>query len=383
MDLELTEQQSLLRESAGRICGSVGRSTDTRATANDAAGIDKRAFGAIAGAGFLGLLVPDEQGGAGLGAVELSLLLTEAGRHLVVAPLAQQIATARALAKSSNNDLRARWLAHVLTGQTILLPALNGKAAGYVSAGAQPLAHLQGNEIKITGTQPFIVSSIGCDAFMVAASSRGGETYICILERSTPGVSIRSGATIDGSQAEDLLLENVAVPANSVLAAGDPAGALLCEQRDLLNLATSAELLGLSETAHQIACEHIKLRKQFGRPLGSYQVLQHRSVDSFVAIELLRSLVWHVADAIDNDRYHPAMGAALKVKAVRTAFAVTRSTMQMLGAIGYTAEHLIGLLHRRALLLSVLFGSEAGQRAEFARLTGLLEPFEATTEAHQ
>lgn len=372
MELPLTDEQMLLRANADRICAAAGHfgTTQHGVSSVDAAG--RKAFQTLADAGYLALLVADDHGGAGLGAVELSLLVEQAGRHLMTAPMAQAAIVAWAISESANGDARSRWLQALTSGRTLILPATSDAGSGYAIAGRRrPVEHQQSGKLAITGRQSFILSPFPCDAFLVAASTNDGRTVIALLGSDDAGVSVEARTAIDGSQAMDLRLGVAPLETNSILGTGEDAERTLATIHGLLVIASSAELLGIAQRAHEIACDHIKLRTQFGRPLGSNQVLQHRSVNDLVAIELLNSMQWQVATALAANRAHPAMIAALHVKAARTALAATRSAMQMLGAIGYTAEHVIGRLYRRTLVLSALHGGESGQRAAFAVATEL------------
>jgi alkylation response protein AidB-like acyl-CoA dehydrogenase len=332
----------------------------------------------LADAGYLNLLIPEDHGGAGLSAIELSLLMEQAGRHLVSAPVAQAAIVAWAISKIAKDDARMRWLEALTSGRTLILPATGDAGGGYALAGRrQPMVQQQPGKLAVTGSHSFIVSPFSSDAFLVAASMKDGESLAALLGSDDAGVSIVARPAIDGSKAMDLMLEAAPLAANAILATGEDAEGMLATIRELLVIANSAELLGIAQRAHEIACDHIKLRTQFGRPLGSNQVLQHRSVNDLVAIELLNSMQWQVATVFAANRAHPALIAALHVTAARTALAATRSAIQMLGAIGYTAEHVIGRLYRRVLVLSALHGGESGQRSAFARATELERiPFE-------
>lgn len=372
MELPLTDEQMLLRENADRIYAATDRFHDNQRTAGGVEASDRNAFRTLADAGYLSLLVPEDHGGAGLGAVELSLLMEQAGRHLVSAPVAQAAIVAWAISKTANDDARARWLEALTSGRTLILPVTSDAGPDYAPVERRrPVAQQQPGKLAMTGSYSFIVSPLPSDAFLVAASTTDSKPVTALLGRDDAGVSTESRPVIDGSQAMDLRLEAACLEASAILATGEDAERMLAAIRELLVIAGSAELLGIAQRAHEIACDHIKLRTQFGRPLGSNQVLQHRSVNDLVAIELLNSMQWQVATALAANRAHPAMIAALHVKAARTALGVTRSAMQMLGAIGYTAEHVIGQLYRRVLVLSTLHGGESGQRTAFARATQL------------
>ena len=138
-------------------------------------------------------------------------------------------------------------------------------------------------------------------------------------------------------------------------------------------LGAAVELIGLASEALDVTLDYIKLRQQFGRPIGSFQVLQHRAVNGFIDIELNRSLVYRVLAAYDAGEHHPAMVAAAKARASRCALEIVRGALQMHGAIGYTEEHDIGLYYKRAIALAARYGGELGHTARFSELTLELE----------
>ena len=123
------------------------------------------------------------------------------------------------------------------------------------------------------------------------------------------------------------------------------------------------------ETAQEITLEYLRTRKQFGKLIGSFQALQHKAVDNYIRIEATRSLVFQAAASSDPGHVDSALAAAVKAQASEAAMLVTKSCIQLHGAIGFTDEHDIGLYLKRALLFSTLFGDEAQQRRRYARLT--------------
>jgi alkylation response protein AidB-like acyl-CoA dehydrogenase len=172
--------------------------------------------------------------------------------------------------------------------------------------------------------------------------------------------------TIEGRQLAALHLDGapgevVAVASN----ARDPVANI----HDLSLIALAAELLGLMDTAQAITLDYLRIRKQFGKLIGSFQALQHKAVDNYIRIEATRSLVFQVAANTDPHQVDPALAAAVKAQASEAAMFVTKSCIQLHGAIGFTDEHDIGLYHKRAILYSSLLGDEARQRSRFAELT--------------
>jgi alkylation response protein AidB-like acyl-CoA dehydrogenase len=136
-------------------------------------------------------------------------------------------------------------------------------------------------------------------------------------------------------------------------------------------VALSAELLGVMEKAQEITLDYLRIRKQFGKLIGSFQALQHQAVNIYIRTEAVRSLVFQVAANNDPYRIDPALAIAAKAKASEEALAVTQACIQLHGAIGFTDEHDIGLYLKRAMLLSSLFGNAAAQRRRYVEIAGL------------
>ena len=134
---------------------------------------------------------------------------------------------------------------------------------------------------------------------------------------------------------------------------------------NLALIAFSCELLGVMEKAQAITLDYLRMRKQFGKPIGSFQALQHQAVNIYIRTETIRSLVFQIASNNDPYRIDPAMAVAVKAKASEDALAVTEACIQLHGAIGFTDEHDIGLYLKRAMLLSSLFGNAAAQRRRY------------------
>jgi alkylation response protein AidB-like acyl-CoA dehydrogenase len=195
---------------------------------------------------------------------------------------------------------------------------------------------------------------------------------LAVVPRADIGVSTERD--VDGSTSSTLRFAAVHVPAERLIATGAEARRLTLQLQEFLTLGTAAELVGLAAAALGVTLDYVKLRQQFGRPIGSFQVLQHRAVDGFVDIELDRSLVYRVLAAWDAGEHHPAMVAAAKARASRSALQVTRAALQMHGAIGYTEEHDIGLYYKRAMVLAARYGGELGQAGRFSDLTLAREP---------
>ena len=191
------------------------------------------------------------------------------------------------------------------------------------------------------------------------------------MPKDSTGVAVDVRRTVDGGRFGRVELSDVSVPQDHVVAGPNRAPAVIARARDAMLVGLGAELLGVMEQSLDIALEYIKVREQFDRPIGSFQALQHRSVNDFVDVELTRSLLFQVCAAFDEGRGTPEMAAALKAKATGAALKVTKSAIQMHGGIGFTDEHDIGLYLKRAMALSAQYGNETVQRRRVLELTGL------------
>jgi alkylation response protein AidB-like acyl-CoA dehydrogenase len=220
--------------------------------------------------------------------------------------------------------------------------------------------------LHLSGTKTFVCAD-GADGFLVSAATRDGPA-LCFVARDAPGATLSATRTVDGRNLSTLSLADA--PADLIPPLRSSANAV-DTLHDLALLALSAELLGVMEKAQEITFDYLRFRKQFGRPIGSFQALQHQAVNMYIRTEATRSLVYQVAANNDPDRIDPALAAAAKAKASENALAVTQACIQLHGAIGFTDEHEIGLYLKRALLLSSLFGNAAAQRRRYVALAGL------------
>jgi len=365
MDAILDEQQALLRDSAARLCAEVGGPGRARALRYAEEDMDHDAWRRICGTGWPSILIPEESGGLGLGLFDLSLVLEESGKQLLMVPLLQACVAALALARSGDRAT----LADVLAGTRLAVPVLADEENGYNAGATHPVAIKDGAGYRLDGTVRFVPFALSADTFLVAARVGGGELLLAAVARNREGLRVKTAANVDGSTSSDLFFDHVAVQGAKVLAHGETARERVAMMQSVLVLGTSAELVGLADAALDMTLEYLKFRKQFGKPLGSFQALQHRAVNGYIDIELNRSLVYRVFSAWDAGQRHPAMVSALKARTSRSALEVTRAALQMHGAIGYTDEHDIGLYYKRAVVLAALYGNDNNHASRFSRLT--------------
>jgi alkylation response protein AidB-like acyl-CoA dehydrogenase len=364
VDLLLTEQQNLLAETATRLAADHGGPRRLRALRAGGAEIDAEAWRAAVVAEWLATVVAEDRGGQGLGLFELALALEQAGRQLLMVPLLEAAAAAWALSRAEDGDRAADALADLLRGSGLIVPAT--EAASWRHGGGSSGIRYDHRTGVLDGSLAFVAYGETADAFLLAIE-QGTHPVLAVVPRTDIGVSTERN--VDGSTSSTLRFAAIHVPAERLIATGAEARRLTVQLQEFLTLGAAAELVGLAAAALAVTLDYIKLRQQFGRPIGSFQVLQHRAVDGFVDVELDRSLVYRVLAAWDAGEHHPAMVAAAKARASRSALQVTRAALQMHGAIGYTEEHDIGLYYKRAMVLAARYGGELGQAGRFSDLT--------------
>lgn len=365
MELVLNEEQQLLRESAEKLIRRYAGPRAHRALLDTENGFERDRLVAVAEAGWLSLLVPEARGGLDLGTTEVALVLEEAGRGLMTEPIAAMIASAPALACGSAQTLSV--LEEVLAGQTIVLPVLHDP---FMDENDDPnlKAKPAGNGFRLTGRTTPVPHAGSAGAYLVNTRAEDGGV-LCLVRKEAGGLEINSRTKVDATEHASLTFKEVNVPAEDVVAIEGEGAKLAEETFDRVMLGVAAEMLGVMEQGLALAIEYMKTRQQFGRPISSFQSLQHRAVNDHIEIELTRSLLYQVCTAMDEGRGHRAMVSAVKARASESVLSVTKSMVQMHGAIGFTDEYDASLYVRRAMSLAVQYGNAACHRKRFARLS--------------
>jgi 3-oxochol-4-en-24-oyl-CoA dehydrogenase len=362
MDLHLTSEQTLLRDSAAKFVAAAGPKAAREFREQDPsfAPARLRQAGEL---GWLGILVPDSADGLGLGLTELALVLEQAGRGLVCEPIGLAAISAAVLAQGRTPH---PMLERVMTGAALVVPALQESAYGDDPLVPGTKAVGESGALRLTGRKMFVCAD-GADGFLVSASGRDGPA-LCYVTRNAPGCTLSTTQTVEGRKLATLSLADA--PADLVPSHPSSRNAVDALY-NLALLALSCELLGVMEKAQEITFDYLRIRKQFGKLIGSFQALQHQAVNIYIRIEATRSLVFQVAANNDPYRIDPAMAIAVKAKASEGALFVTQACIQLHGAIGFTDEHDIGLYLKRAMLLSSLLGNAAAQRRRYVAIAEL------------
>jgi alkylation response protein AidB-like acyl-CoA dehydrogenase len=368
VELLLNEQQALLADTAAKLCRSAGGAPRARDLRDDKTELDAEAWGQMVAAGWLGSAVAEAHGGQGLGLFDVALAVEEAGRRLLMVPLAEATAASWALSRAAAGPATLAALANHIGGYWLVVPATEAPHWRFGERRAGSGLRFDGRALSLNGVLPFVPFAQPANLFLVTAIT-GKDPLVALVDHAAEGLTRTSRINVDGSTASTLTFDNVAVALEHVVARGEAAVRLAAELQDSLALLTGVELIGLAAEAHAITMDYIKLRQQFGKPIGSFQALQHRAVNGVIDIELNRSLAYRVLADFDRGQYHPAMISAVKARAARVASDVTRTALQMHGAVGYTDSHDIGLYYKRAIALGARYGGELSHTTQFSELT--------------
>jgi alkylation response protein AidB-like acyl-CoA dehydrogenase len=362
MDLHLTSEQILLRDSAAKFIVAAGPKVARGFRAQDPpfAPTRLRHAGEL---GWLGILVPSSANGLGLGLTELALVLEQAGRGLVCEPIGLAAISAAALAQRHTPH---PMLERVIGGRALVVPALQESAYGENPLAPRTQVAGEDAALRLTGSKVFVCAD-GAEGFLVSANGREGPA-LCYVARDAPGCTQSWTPTVEGRKLATLCLDDA--PADLVPAPSSSRSAVDALY-NLALIALSCELLGVMEKAQEITLDYLRIRKQFGKLIGSFQALQHQAANIHIRIQATRSLLFQIAASNDAYCIDPAMAAAAKAKASEEAMAVTQACIQLHGAIGFTDEHDIGLYLKRAMLLSSLLGNAAAQRRRYVAIAGL------------
>ena len=329
--------------------------------------MDPLIWSAMAEAGWIGLLLPEECGGAGLGLREQAVLSEALGRALIAEPTGTaSVFAATLLADASPGAERSRLAAGMAGGEIVAVPAW--------TSGAKPIvARSVNGSVALSGETRFVDAARAATDFLVVAQGADG-VMLLSAGADAAGVTISERAGVDGGALATVSFSDCAVPAERVLSRANRSEDLL--RRAILHtrLALAAELTGVASRALELSIAYTSDRVQFGKPISSFQAIQHRLVDMWIEAEFAAAAVVNAVDALQADDDDAAQLAVLaaKARAGESAFSICRRAVHLHGAMGYTDECDIGLYLKRAINLNAMLGQPEQLRLEFVeRESGL------------
>ena len=360
MDFEFSEDQELLRATVRRFLTERAPIAYVRDMLDDERGTTDDVWSGLSALGVTGLLVPEVHGGAGMGMVDMAVALEELGRAVHPGPFASTaVGAASLIALAGTEEDRAELLPSLASGDTIATVVLFEPAhiRAVVANGGWTLA----------GERAHVPDAAAADSIVVTGTTIDGELGAFVVERDARGLAIEPTPTVDGTR-KFATIKLTDAPARR-LGTGDATGAV-AETVDRLGVAAVVDGVGAASRSLEIAVEYAKERRQFNRPIGSFQAVQHLCADMLRAVELARAGAYYAcwaADAADPTERHRAATIA-QAFAADELYTVGASLIQVHGGIGFTWEHDAHLYYKRLLTLKELAGGSPGQLEELASL---------------
>ena len=366
---DLSDEQRMLRDAGADFFAAEGEGRRLRDWRGRAPGYDRARWREMAALGWLGLCLPEAYGGSGCSLAQASLLLEQCGRALAPEPLiAGALMPGWALLHGDNEALRARWLPALARGEQTLALAWQEREHDQTTRPESLRATPRGDGFVLDGAKRFVAAADAAGAFIVSALAPQGPVLL-LVEAGQPGLTLATLPRVDGGFWGELQFKGVEASAAQLVADAPRADAVLQRALDLGRIAAAAELLGVMGRALDSSVQYIAVREQFGRPVGSFQALQHRAANLLIQVELTRAVVAQsaaLADAEGTDAGRLSAAASqAKARASAAALEVTKGCIQLHGGIGYTDECAIGLYLKKAMVGAAWLGAAAWHRRRY------------------
>ena len=378
MPLVLTEEQELLREQARGFLDDEAPLAALRKLrdANNATGFSRDLWKEMAELGWAGILVEEKFGGADFGFVGAGVLAEEMGRTLSASPfLSTSILAATALRKFATAAHKEEHLPRISAGDLVMALAVD-EGSKHGPAKTALKAEKSGNAFKLSGSKSFVADGHVADKVIVAARSAGapGETEgltLFLVDAVAKGLRRERTMMVDSRNAARLEFDNVEATGDDVI--GEVNGGYQALEGVLSagRAGLAAEMSGAAQQAFKMTVDYLKVRKQFGKPVGSFQALQHRAAHLYTEIELMKSVVLKALQDLDENFGMAAVTCSLaKAKAGEVAKLASQEAVQMHGGIGMTDEFDIGFYMKRIRVAQEMFGDFAFHADRIARMRG-------------
>jgi len=355
VDIQFTEEQKLVRDSLQRLLRSQYDFDTRRKIIATEEGWSRKHWDAFAELGLLAAPFPEDCGGLGAGPLASMIIMQEFGRNLVVEPFFETIVLAGGLIEQAGTSAqRGEFLPEITAGNAIWVLAWAEGRSRYDLNNVATVAARHGSEYVLSGTKAAVIGAPWADKLIVSARTSGdprdrGGVSLFIVDRQSANLHLQSFKTIDGRRAAEITLKGVRIPASRMLGeAGKGVGAMT-----ELNSAT---------------LEYTKTRKQFGVALGTFQVLQHRMVDMFIALQESISLTQHLNLTLaENEPGCSKLASGAKSKVGEAARFVGEQAVQLHGGMGTSNELNIGHYFKRIASINIQFGDPTYHLLRYAR----------------
>jgi len=356
MDLEFSEEQRALREMVRGVVAEHAPLEVVRKLEDDPRGFPASLWKQLASLGVLGVLIPEEHGGAGQSLLEAAIVYEELGRGLAPSPHLPSCVVGGGLLLEAGSDAQKReWLPKLCEGSAVLTPAWLEPARGFGPVGVQLSARRDGQDHRLSGVKWHVPFASAATRLVVLARTGPGERDVdlFLVDPGGPGVKLTQQRTIGSETQYQVEFADVLVPESARIGAeGSGFASLERVMHDAIVL-VAAQALGGAERALEITVEYAKVRKQFDKPLGAFQSIAHYLADGATSVEGGKTLVYEAAWARSSGRDVSRLAPMAKLFACQAYRDVTAMCQQVWGGVGFTVEYDIQLYFRRAKQLQL------------------------------
>ncbi|MBV8094287.1 MAG: acyl-CoA dehydrogenase family protein [Acetobacteraceae bacterium] len=374
MDFDLTDEQRLLKDSVDRLITERYDFESRNKYRAEPEGWSRALWEQYAELGLLGLPFPESYGGFGGGPVETMIVMEAFGRGLAVEPYFATVVLGGGLIhQAGSEEQKSALLPQIASGEALLAFAHVERQSRYDLANVTTRAHRADGGWRINGEKSIVLHGDVADQLIVSARTSGSPSDragIGLFLVDAKDVTRRGYPLQDGLRAAEVKLDDARAEPLS-----NPEGALSVAEQvvDAAIGALCAEAVGVMQSMHELTLDYLKTRRQFGRPIGDFQALQHRAVDMYVALEQARSMALFatmMAAEEDPAERRRAITAA-KAQIGRSGRHIGQEAIQLHGGIGMTMEYKVGHAFKRMTMIDIMFGDAGAHTEELARLGGL------------
>jgi alkylation response protein AidB-like acyl-CoA dehydrogenase len=370
MEFELNETQKLFKSSARELFAQECPPQLVREMIEKGEPYSDALWGKLVEQGWTGLIFSEEDGGLGLGFVEMAVAFEEMGRALVPGAFLSCVPLAGTLIQQAGSgEQKAKYLQSICDGKSKATVALLEASADWNADAIQMTATETGNGIRLNGTKLFVADAGAVD-YIITAARVGTEMALAVVGRTAPGVTVKHMPSIDATRDLcEVVFSDVKVAADDVLARGEAARGALQHAIDVATLALAAEMVGGMQWTLDATVEYAKTRKQFGKPIGQFQAIQHHCANMLLMTESARSAVYYAAWVMGNDPKQAPLAVSIAKTYASDAFReVGNLGVQVHGGIGFTWDENIQFYYKRAKASELMFGDAIYHRERIAQL---------------
>jgi alkylation response protein AidB-like acyl-CoA dehydrogenase len=372
MDIQFTEEQELLRSSVQRLLRDQYDFDARRRIVASEEGFSRKKWQAFAELGLLAAPFSESVGGLGGGVLSTMIIMQEFGRHLVVEPFVETVVLAGGLIEHvGSEEQKQAFIPDIVAGTKIWALAWTEKGSRFDLASVTTTVRREGQNYVLTGEKTAVIAAPWADYLIVSARTSGdhhdrGGVSLFVVDRRAASLDLRSFKTIDGRRAAEISLRGVR---GQLLGKEGEGVAALEACRDRATGALCAEAVGAMGELNSATLEYSKTRKQFGTTIGSFQVLQHRMVDMFIAHQEALSLMQHLALSLSaGEAGVSRLASGTKSKIGYAGRFVADQAVQLHGGMGMTDELNVGHYFKRISSINIQFGDPAYHLLRYAQL---------------